>query len=315
MKELPNISDGEDKSCPLKNCIRNNYKHIRKWAKRTNTNCFRLYDRHIKEFPLAIDFYDGRILIYFFASYKEEEMPEELEERAIQALSDLLLISKENIYSKSRIRRAKKEQYEKAGNEGDFFPVLEYGVTFLVNLGDYLDTGLFLDHRETRQMVAKLSQSRSLLNLFSYTSSFSVHAAFHGAAFTKSVDMSNTYIDWSRRNFELNKLSLETNELVRADCLKFLEEERRTYDLIVIDPPTISRSKKMEEMFDVQRDYPFLIEKALGLLNKGGTLFFSTNLRSFKFDMVRFPNAKEITAKTIPLDFHNQKIHYCWTLS
>ena len=317
MIELPSIADGQDKSCPLKNCIRNNYKHIRKWAKRTNTNCFRLYDRHIREYPLAIDFYDGRILVYFFASFKGEEMPEELERTAENAITSLFGLPSEKLYLKSRTRRSQKGQYEKIDTSQDFFPVLEYGVSFLVNLSDYLDTGLFLDHRETRQMVASLAKGKRLLNLFAYTCSFSIQAAMKGACFTKSVDMSNTYTDWGRRNFSLNNLPAAPNEIVRADCLKFLQEDKEVYDLIVIDPPTISRSKKMDEMFDIQEDYVFLIRAGLKRLKEGGALFFSTNSRTFKFDSIFFEGAMitEISEKTIPLDFHNQKIHRCWKIT
>ena len=196
--------------------------------------------------------------------------------------------------------------------------MLEYGVKFKVNLVDYLDTGLFLDHRETRRMVALLAKGKKVLNLFAYTCSFSVHAVVAGASFTKSVDMSNTYTDWGRDNFRLNGLSLENNPIIREDCLKFLEEERGVlYDLIIIDPPTISRSKKMEQMFDVQIDYIYLIQQALRLLAPNGIIFFSTNSRKFDFDETHFSGCRivDISKQTIPIDFHNQKIHRCWKIS
>lgn len=310
--ELPNIQDGEDKSSPLCNKIRKNYRHVRKWAKRTGTNAFRVYDKDIKEYPLAIDYYDGRFLLYYYSDRDDVEVPPELKGEAEAALRTIF--GERPLYWKWRFQRGKNEQYEKLGQAKEFFEVEEYGVKFLVNLVDYLDTGLFLDHRETRQMVAKLAPGKSVLNLFAYTCSFSVHAAKAGASFTKSVDLSNTYLDWGKENFRLNGLPLDKNELVRADCLRFLEEEKRKYDLIVLDPPTLSRSKKMDQMLDVQLDYPFMIECALKLLNPGGVLFFSTNLRKFKFDPTLFPEATiwDITEKTIPLDFHNQKIHQCW---
>lgn len=315
--ELPQIQDGEDKSSPLCNKIRKNYRHVRKWAKRTETNAFRIYDKEIKEFPLAIDFYDGRILLYYYSSRGDEDVPPDLKEEAEKALKIIFGVDDASIFWKLRIQRAKNEQYEKLDDSKDFFEVVEYGVKFKINLVDYLDTGLFLDHRETRQMVAKLAEGKSLLNLFAYTCSFSVHAAKCGASFTKSVDMSNTYLNWGRENFVINDLSLKNNELVRADCLRFLEEEDKKYDLIVLDPPTLSRSKKMDQMFDVQLDYPFLISSCLKLLNRGGYLFFSTNLRKFNFDPSLFPEAQivDITQKTIPADFHNQKIHHCWKLT
>jgi 23S rRNA G2069 N7-methylase RlmK/C1962 C5-methylase RlmI len=187
-----------------------------------------------------------------------------------------------------------------------------------VNLIDYLDTGLFLDHRETRQIVAKLAPGKRLLNLFAYTCSFSVHAAVAGASFTKSVDMSNTYTEWGKDNFRLNGLPLTNHPIVREDCLKFLDIEKGTsYDLIVIDPPTLSRSKKMDQMFDIHYDYIPLLQKALRLLAPGGTLFFSTNSRKFAFDVEQFSpySVIEISHKTLPIDFHNQKIHRCWRIS
>jgi 23S rRNA G2069 N7-methylase RlmK/C1962 C5-methylase RlmI len=195
--------------------------------------------------------------------------------------------------------------------------VHEYGVKFKVNLKDYLDTGLFLDHRETRKMVAGLAKGKRLLNLFAYTCSFSVQAAAAGARFTKSVDMSNTYTEWGKENFILNGLSLKTNEIVRADCLKFLDYEIGEYDIIVIDPPTISRSKKMEQMFDIQLDYVSLIMKSLKLLAPGGVIFFSTNSRKFKFEESLFTGCivRDMTEKTLPIDFHNKKIHQCWKIS
>ena len=197
---------------------------------------------------------------------------------------------------------------------------MEYGVLFKINLADYLDTGLFLDHRETRKMVASMSNGKRLLNLFAYTCSFSVHAAMAGATFTKSVDMSNTYTAWGRDNFLLNALPLENNEIVRADCLKFLDEEiRRTvkYDLIIIDPPTISRSKKMDQLFDIQVDYISLIAKSLKLLSGGGIIVFSTNSRKFVFDETLFPACSivEVSEKTLPVDFRDPKIHRCWKIS
>lgn len=317
---LPGIADGEDKSSPFANRIRKNYRHIRKWAKRTITDCFRLYDREIPHYPLAIDFYAGRFCVHYFSRVRgEEEPPAALVEETIQALKMIFGAPSDTIYWRTRAKRKETRQYEKTGESKEFFTVLEYGVKFKINLVDYLDTGLFLDHRETRQLVAALAKDKRVLNLFAYTCSFSVQAAVAGAAFTKSVDMSNTYTAWGRENFILNSFSLQHHTIVRADCLKFLDEERRTglkYDLIVIDPPTISRSKKMTQLFDIQVDYMPLITKALQLLSKGGVIFFSTNSRKFVLDENQFPSCKiiDITAKTIPLDFHDPKIHRCWKI-
>ncbi len=318
---LPSIADGEDKSSPLTNCIRNNYRHVRKWAKRTSTNCFRIYDRQINHYPLAIDFYAGRFCVQYFSPSKEEdEAPQDLINEIARILNTLFGALPDDIYWRTRARRKETRQYEKLGESKKFFTVLEYGVKFSVNLSDYLDTGLFLDHRETRKIVASLSKGKRILNLFAYTCSFSVHAAASGAIFTKSVDMSNTYTEWGKHNFILNSLPLKNNPIVRADCVKFLDEEilsGEKYDIIVIDPPTISRSKKMEGLFDVQVDYVFLISKALELLSSHGVIYFSTNSRRFVFDPALFPSICliEISKKTLPIDFHDPKIHRCWKIS
>lgn len=318
---LPDIGDGEDKSSPLKNRIRKNYRHIKKWAKRTWTNCFRIYDREVREYPLAIDYYDGRFCVHYFANPRDgDEPPDEMAEEVIGAICSIFNARPGDIYWRTRIRREKRQQYEKTGETNEFFFVLEYGVKFKVNLLDYLDTGLFLDHRETRKMIASESKDKRVLNLFAYTCSFSVHAAVAGSFYTKSVDMSNTYTEWGKDNFALNGISLENNDVVRADCLKFLDEEIRSgkkYDIIIIDPPTISRSKKMDVMFDIQYDYIFLLMKALTLLTVGGAIFFSTNSRKFAFDESIFDHCKikEISYKTLPLDFHDPKIHRCWKIT
>jgi len=307
------IVDGEDKSSPLKNCIRKKYRHLRKWAKRTKTDCFRIYDRDSKEYPLAIDYYAGHFCVHFF-SYQRDELTDALKNEVHAILWALFGVTESSIFWRSRIKRQRTEQYEKVGKVGTFFTVQEYGVQFKVNLQDYLDTGLFLDHRETRQRVAKLAKGKRLLNLFAYTCSFSVQAAMKGATYTKSVDLSNTYTAWGKENFRVNALSLADHEVIVADCLQFIEQEQDSYDVIVIDPPTLSRSKKMEQMFDVQQDYIFLITQALRLLRAEGVLFFSTNARGFTFDSSYFKNCfiEEISEKTVPEDFHNKKIHRCW---
>lgn len=318
---LPLIADGEDKTCPFKNRIRKNYRHLRKWANRTTTNCFRVYDRDIKEWPLVIDFYAGRFCVQYYSSDRNNDEPSlELKVKVNDALISIFETNPNLIYWRSRIRRKKMEQYEKKGEQKTFFTALEYGVKFKINLLDYLDTGLFLDHRETRRYVASLCKNKRLLNLFAYTCSFSVHAAIQGAAFTKSVDLSNTYTEWGRDNFNLNELPEKNNPIIRADCTKFLSEEvaaQELYDIIVIDPPTMSRSKKMDEIFDIQKDYAYLITYALKLLQKEGVIFFSTNSRKFQFDPSLFPecNIQDISTKTIPLDFHQKKIHYCWKIT
>lgn len=317
---LPSILDGEDKTSILANRIRKNYRHLRKWAKRTTTDCFRVYDREIHQYPLAIDFYAGKFCIHYFSKGKDEtDTPEDLVNEVESILFQIFGTTSDLIFWRTRKKTKETRQYEKIDSSKDFFTVYEYGVKFKVNLVDYLDTGLFLDHRETRQTVAKECVDKKVLNLFAYTCSFSVHAAIKGASYTKSVDMSNTYTEWGCDNFILNGLSLKNNPVVRADCLKFLEGEVKTgmkYDVIIIDPPTISRSKKMDQLFDIQEDYKYLISQGLKLLNEKGVIFFSTNSRKFVFDESLFPSTsiKEITYKTLPLDFHDKKIHRCWQI-
>ena len=317
---LPDINDGEDKLSPFKNRIRKNYKHVRKWAKRTVTNAFRLYDRDVKGYPFAIDFYNGRFCVQFFSSNPTILEPSKrLKDEVINTFKELFNTDPNDIYWKTRKRQQNDGQYEKIDATCEYFTVQEYGLKFKVNLQDYLDTGLFLDHRETRQFVGEMSKDKHVLNLFAYTCSFSIHAAAGGAASTKSVDMSNTYTEWGRENFQINSISLRNHLIIRDDCLVFLEREITTsnkYDLIIIDPPTISRSKKMQKKFDIQLDYPFLINSAHSLLSQGGIIMFSTNSRKFSFDESLFPNftIEEITHKTIPQDIRNKRIHRCWKL-
>lgn len=318
---LPQIADGEDKSSPLVNCLRNTYKHLRKWAKRFGTDAFRLYDRDISSFPVAIDFYAGKFSINYYASSKDAPEPGDALVQAVEgALKLLFQTSSENIFWRTRVRRKETRQYEKLGQSGRFFEVHEGPARFYVNLEEYLDTGLFLDHRETRKIVADLSKGKRVLNLFAYTGAFTVQAALGGAIYTKTVDMSNTYTAWAKENFILNGMALSRHTIIREDCMRFLDDEIRAgdqYDIIVIDPPTISRSKKMVGMFDVQEDYGTLIRKSLRLLKQGGVIFFSTNHRKFQFDETLFPDCKvmEISKKTHPIDFKDPKIHRCWRLS
>lgn len=316
--DLPLIHDNEDKSSILKNCIRKKYKHLRKWALRSETNAFRIYDRDIKAYPLAIEFYAGKFSVQYFSFDRDQDEPSlNLKNEVEKVLQDLFLVSNKEIYWRSRFRRKKEEQYEKRGSEKDFFVCQEYGVKFWINLTDYLDTGLFLDHRETRQIVSKLCTGKRFLNLFSYTASFSVHAAMKGASFTKSVDLSNTYTNWGRENFDLNGLEKGKNPIVREDCFKFLKEETALYDVIMIDPPTMSRSKKMEGMLDIQKDHVWILRSALKRLAKGGILFFSTNFRRFELDEKALfdLDIHEISHKTVPEEFHQRKIHRSWKMT
>lgn len=308
----------------LGNRIRKNYRHWKKWAKRTESDVFRIYDRDIPQYPLAIDYYAGRFNIqYFFTSHDEDYEIDPAFQKDVNSILTSIFIEKtiqdSDIFWKFRKRRKRLEQYEKLESSKNFFVAMEYGIPFLVNLSDYLDCGLFIDHRETRQYVRERAKGKRVLNLFAYTGSFSVYAAAGGADFTMSVDMSNTYCQWTRDNFDLNELDLSKHRVLRQDCLVFLKELPKSgwkYDLIVLDPPTLSRSKKMEDIFDVQRDHAQLIREAALSLDPGGEIIFSTNSRKFVLadTITKYYDTIELTEKLHPADFRNQKIHYTWLI-
>ncbi len=303
------------------NRLRKNARHLGKWARRQGISCYRVYDRDVPEFPLAVDIYQNHAHLQEFDT--GWQMPDEahalwvetVRENAAQALE----LPLKSITYKLRARQRGESQYEKTGSAGEDFVVEEGGYRFVANLAAYLDTGLFLDHRITRRMVQERAADKRFLNLFAYTGSFTVYAAGGGAVSSVTVDMSNTYQDWSLRNFELNGLDLKRHRLVRADVFAFLDQSLAAgeqFDLIVMDPPSFSNSKKMQGVLDVQRDHPRLINACLELLTSGGELFFSTNLRSFKLDVSALASCqvRDISAQTIPEDFRNKKIHYCWLI-
>ena len=303
------------------NRIAKNAKHLGKWAKNAGIDCFRIYDRDIPELPFALDLYSGRAHLQ---EYSKPVMDARAQKRWLAAMhaaaADALKLPLGSIVLKQRHGQSPEEQYRKLAGSAQDFVVQEGGHRFIVNLTDHLDTGLFLDHRETRALVGSLARGRRVLNLFCYTGSFSVYAARNQAASTTSVDLSKTYLDWARRNFELNKLELGRNRLVQADVVRFLEEERTSrdrYELIVLDPPSFSNSKRMQGVLDVQRDHVALVRACLALLAPGGDLLFSTNLRSFKLDADALADVPmtEISNQTVPRDFRNRRIHRCWRIN
>ncbi|MES2355747.1 MAG: class I SAM-dependent methyltransferase [Pseudomonadota bacterium] len=303
------------------NRLTKNSRHLAKWARRQNITCYRLYDRDVPEFPVTVDFYEGRVHLQEVDTgwvQSDEERDAWLSTIRV-GTADVLQLPHEAISLKRRERQRGVNQYEKSGVAGEDFIVQEDGLKFIVNLDAYLDTGLFLDHRITRGMVRARAAGKRLLNLFAYTGSFTVHAAAGGAVESVTVDLSNTYQTWTQRNFELNGMALRKHLLVRADVFRYLDEathRNEKFDLIVLDPPSFSNSKKMQGVLDVQRDHVQLIEQSLALLNPGGELFFSTNLRSFAMDDTLLAKAKvtNITTRTIPEDFRNKKIHYCFLI-
>jgi len=304
---------------PFANRIGKNFRHWHKWARRRGVSCFRVYDRDIPEFPFALDWYEGRVHLQEFSVPGREEVGAEYGEEIRVVVAAALGIAQEEVILKSRQRQRGLAQYEKLGSHEEEMVVHEGGLRFLVNLTDYLDTGLFLDHRQTRQMVRERSQGRRFLNLFAYTGSFTVYAAAGGARETVTVDLSNTYQEWTLRNLELNGFEMRRHRLERADVFRYLDGarwRRERFDLIVLDPPSFSNSKRMHGVLDVQRDHPRLIEGCLELLNPNGELVFSNNLRRFRLDDVVAQRAlvEEITRDTVPEDFRRHRPHQCWVI-
>lgn len=308
----------------FENRLRKNLKALRRWAAREGVECYRLYDADMPEYNLAVDLYTSRGVVY--AHVQEYEAPSSVDPRAakrrlneaLETLPKVLEIPRERMFTKLRRRQRHGAQYQGLARGGEYYEVREGPARLLVNFTDHLDTGLFLDHRDTRALIGRLASGRRFLNLFSYTGSASVHAALGGATSTTTVDMSRTYLDWARRNLELNGLSGARHAFVHADVMEWLGERRRErYDLVFLDPPTFSRSKRMQGTLDVQRDHVALIRAAHTLLDDGGILIFSTNLRRFKLDRATFGDlaVEDITRATLPHDFaRNPRVHACFRI-
>ncbi len=303
------------------NRLGKNIKHLMKWAKKQNTEAWRMYDRDIPQFPFVIDLYKNKIHLQEVDTgwLMHDSDHKKWLEQCLEAITFVTGFAREDIVVKVRKRQKGLEQYEKTGSLGEDFVVHENGRAFWVNLEKYLDTGLFLDHRNTRKKVAQMAENKRFLNLFSYTGSFTVYAATGGAASSETVDLSNTYLAWAERNFELNGLDLAKHQIIREDVFVYLDDARiagREFDIIVMDPPSFSNSKKMLDILDVQRDQETLVHGAMDLLAQDGVLFFSNNLRSFVLSEALEDeyDVKNITHQSIPDDFRNQKIHQCWEI-
>jgi len=269
----------------LVNRLKKNLKHLRKWKNSNGLNCYRVYDADIPEYAVAIDVYGDYLHIQEYmapASIDATKAAERIRE-VLQIAPSVLSIKPEHVVYKRREKKSPTTQYTRLAETKAFFEVKERGHKFLVNLRDYLDTGLFLDHRLLRAKIESQAKNKRFLNLFCYTATASIGAAMGGAKSTVSVDLSNTYLDWARNNFSLNGLGRSHN-LCRADCLSWLAESKETFDLILISPPSFSNSKKMKGCFDVQRDHCHLLRSALRRLSHGGKLYFSTHLKRFALD-------------------------------
>lgn len=295
------------------------YRHRSKQARRMQVTCYRVYDHDLPEFPFGIDIYEDKLYV---AEYRRnhgltDEAYETWQEESLQVMQEVLGIDPANIFMKQRQRKQGRQgQYEKTGANKNEFIVHENGLRFKVNLSDYLDTGLFLDHRTTRQMVREQSAGKRVLNLFCYTGSFSVYAAAGGAASVTSVDLSNTYLQWSAENMRLNGFDDPLKYIfTAADVLQYLPAlPANHFDLVVLDPPTFSNSKRMKDFLDIQRDHVQLINQCLRAIKPGGLLYFSTNFRRFSLEAEHLAagSIKDITRQTTPFDFEGKLNRWCF---
>lgn len=314
--EQPRLSEGGQM---FANRLQKNVKAMSKWVKREGIDCYRVYDADMPEYAMAIDLYHDWVHVQEYAAPKSID-PEKASIRmfdALAAIPQALNIDKSRVVVKRRERQSGIKQYERQSAQGKFNEVNEGGIKLLVNLTDYLDTGLFLDHRPMRMRIQKEAAGKRFLNLFCYTATASVHAAKGGARSTTSVDLSKTYLDWARRNLSLNGFS-DKNRLEQGDVMAWLEASRDEYDLIFIDPPTFSNSKRMEGVFDVQRDQVQLIDLAMARLASGGVLYFSNNFRKFQLEenLAERYVVEEISQQTLDPDFaRNGKIHRAWKIT
>jgi len=309
------------------NRLKKNYKHLKKWARKNDVSCYRVYDADIPQYAVAIDKYDNWVHV------QEYQAPKTVDKNkaflrindVIDVVADILETKQQNVVLKVRKKQAGTSQYQKQDKKDYTTTVTENGLRFIINMYDYIDTGLFLDHRATRQLVRKLANKRSFLNLFAYTGSVTVYAAAGGATTTTTVDMSNTYLNWAKENmaingFSDNAYSASQHKFVREDCLKWLQQaidEAKKYQLIFIDPPTFSNSKKMDTSLDINRDHVALLSGCLALLEDDGQIIFSTNAKSFKLDESLSEDCfiREITAQTTTEDFRRKPLHRCWCLT
>ena len=326
-RRLPKPVPAEERSDSARafaNRLAKNAKHLARWLKRENIQCYRLYDADIPEYALAIDVYEADRRYVHAQEYQAPKSVDEQKARvrlreAVGIIMDVLEIPEDQLFLKLRQRQKGKAQYEKLAENRHFHEVQEGPCRLLVNFEDYLDTGLFLDHRITRERIGTMAAGQRFLNLFAYTGAATVHAAHGGAATSTTVDMSKTYLRWAERNMRLNGFTGDEHEFVHANCLEWVRHNpyHREYDLIFLDPPSFSSSKRMEGTFDVQRDHVDLITDTMKLLAEDGTLVFSNNLRSFKMDRDALSDfvITDITRETIPRDYErNPKIHNCWMI-
>lgn len=324
----------EDDSAPLSpgaemlaNRLRKNAKQLKRWLMQEQISCYRLYDADLPEYAVAVDIYEGEQRWVHVQEYAPPASvdPKKAEQRlrdAMRAIVAALEIPRAQVFFKVRRQQKGSEQYQPLGDAREFHEVREGPCRLLVNFGDYLDTGLFLDHRPVRAYIREQARGKRFLNLFAYTGTATVHAAAGGASCTTTIDMSQTYLDWARRNMALNGYGDARHRYIQADCTAWLAEQSAAahaphYELIFLDPPTFSNSKRMDGTFDVQRDHTQLIHDAAALLAPGGTLIFSTNFRRFKMDETALAELQleDISSQMLPPDFaRNPRIHQVWRI-
>jgi 23S rRNA (cytosine1962-C5)-methyltransferase len=306
----------------LKNRLIKNQKKLKTYITKNGIEAYRLYNKDIPEYPYLIDIYGDKAVIYEQGKKltEEETQTRLVHQKDIEVvIKEVLGIAPESQFFKLREKQKGNEQYRPLDpTSNEFFPINEGSLKFLVNLERYLDTGLFLDHRPLRQFLLQNSQGKKVLNLFSYTGSLSVAAALGGGTVT-TMDMSNTYLEWAYENFLLNKIDPKKHIFYQADVLKEVKlrkEKNEHYDTILLDPPSFSNSKRMEEDLDIERDHPILIRDCMELLAENGTLYFSTNKRKFQLHPIitQHYRVKEISHWTIPLDFYHSEIHRAFAI-
>ena len=326
---VPTPSDLEQRATPaakasdnaqmFANRLIKNQKRLKKWLKQSGETCYRVYDADMPEYALAVDRYGDRVHVQEYAAPSSVN-PAQAQKRlydALEVMPEALNVDASKIYIKRRERQTGSAQYQKRAATGERFEVQEGAARLWVNLRDYLDTGLFLDHRPVRRMLGEMAPGKRFLNLFCYTATATVQAVLGGASDSVSVDMSNTYLEWAKDNFALNKLDPRLHRVVRDDCFRWLETANAEFDLIFMDPPTFSNSKKMRDTLDVQRDHPRLVELAMARLAPGGTLVFSNNQRRFKLDEALSEHyaVEEITGRSFDPDFQRRtNLHHVFLL-
>lgn len=315
-----NLTPMDAKMQMFENRLTKVFRHISKSARRQHITCYRVYDDDIPEFPFSIEIYEDHAYIaeYSRKHGMDDEAHEAWLDNCLELISRILEIPPSNIWVKQRQRKENRQsQYEKLSAESHILTAHEAGLNFKVNLSDYLDTGLFLDHRITRGMVRNEAEGKKVLNLFCYTGSFSVYAAAGGAAEVTSVDLSKTYLAWAEENMHLNGFKGPQYIYEHADVLQYLDNLKiNTYDLVIMDPPTFSNSKRMKDFLDIQRDHVTLLNKVLMATKKGGIVYFSNNYRRFVLDTenIEASSIKDITAQTLPFDFQQKLIRKCYKL-